>query len=68
MRNANIDMIRNKATQLSAMVGMLRSLSNNGIGELCPEVVGNYAWLMDDLLDEIKCGIDAVSASEARHA
>ncbi|KWH11565.1 hypothetical protein WT59_00230 [Burkholderia territorii] len=63
MRNPNLDMIHTKTLQLEAMVSMLRVLAGQRVSELCPEAVGNYAWLMDDLIDQIKCGIDAVSAS-----
>lgn len=61
MRNANLEMIRSKVLHLEAMIAMLRVYASGNVSELCPEVMGNYAWLMDDLLDEIKCGIDAVS-------
>ncbi|WP_146126188.1 hypothetical protein [Burkholderia multivorans] len=65
MRNANLDMISSKATQLAAMVGMLRMIVGHPNAEISTEELGNYAWLMGDLLDEIKCGIDAVSGVSA---
>ncbi|MDN7950419.1 hypothetical protein [Burkholderia multivorans] len=60
MRNANLDMISSKATQLAAMVGV-----GHPNAEISTEELGNYAWLMGDLPDEIKCGIDAVSGVSA---
>ena len=65
MRNANLEMIHCKTLQLEAMVSMLRVMASGGVSELCPDIVGNYAWLMSDLIDQIRCGIDAVSGVSA---
>ncbi|WP_205191566.1 hypothetical protein [Burkholderia sp. LMG 13014] len=54
MVNENLETIHIKTLQLAAMVSVLRTLAGNPDNDdLCPEVVGNYAWLMNDLLDEI---------------
>ncbi|AIP64344.1 MULTISPECIES: hypothetical protein [Burkholderia] len=65
MRNANLEMIHCKTLQLEAMVSMLRVMASGRVSELCPDIVGNYAWLMSDLIDQIRCGIDAVSGVSA---
>lgn len=58
-------MIHGKTRQLEAMVAMLRMMVGNHDSELNIEVVGNYAWLMDDLIGSIKNEI--TSAQGVRH-
>lgn len=58
MASANLEKIHTKVLQLSAMVSMLRVLAGSRTSELCPDTVGNYAWLMSDLLDAIEHELD----------
>lgn len=52
--NDNLETIHVKTLQLAAMVSVLRTLTGNPDNDdLSSETVGNYAWLMSDLLDEI---------------
>jgi hypothetical protein len=55
----NIDHINNRVLQLHGVFGVLRSLSNQSqeVG-VFPDDLGNLAWLVDDLLDEINASAD----------
>lgn len=52
--NPHLEMIQGKTRQLEAMVAMLRMMVGNHDSELNIEIIGNYAWLMDDLVGSIK--------------
>lgn len=50
----NIDHINNRVLQLHGVFGVVRSLTTQDqeVG-IVPDDLGNLAWLVDDILDEI---------------
>lgn len=60
-----IDRINQRVLQLHGVFGVVRTLTSlpdmRGV-DLCPGDLGNLAWLIDDLLDEINEQADALHA------
>ncbi|MFP3706195.1 hypothetical protein SB783_19460 [Paraburkholderia sp. SIMBA_009] len=63
--NATLDTLNKKALQLEAMVAMLSSMAGSAFEDLTAAERGNFAWLMADLVADIRAGIDTVT--EACH-
>ncbi|MCA7956400.1 hypothetical protein LGM14_02650 [Burkholderia multivorans] len=59
MRNATLDILHRKTTQLEAMVAMLSGVAGAAYAELTDAERGNYAWVMADLVADIKSALDA---------
>lgn len=66
MRNATLDILHRKVSQLEAMVAMLSGVAGAAYAELTDTERGNYAWVMADLLADLKAALD--SETEVSHA
>ncbi|MFP3709109.1 hypothetical protein SB783_34385 [Paraburkholderia sp. SIMBA_009] len=64
--NATLDVLNRKALQLESMVAMFSSMAGSAFEELSTAERGNFAWLMADLIADIRAAIDTIT--ESRHA
>ncbi|MCW3539307.1 hypothetical protein [Burkholderia cenocepacia] len=69
MANAHLETIHTKVLHLDAMVSVIRVWAGNPENDDLPlETVGNYAWLMHDLLDQIQDELKAArTKTEVAH-
>lgn len=63
--NPTLDVLNRKTLQLESMVAMLSSMAGSAYEDLTTAERGNFAWLMADLVSDIRTAIDTIA--EARN-